>query len=211
MSETATETANNPTEATTSSEAPATTTATATSETGTQQQQGEQQGTQQAAETEKSKPEGAPEKYDFKAPEGKEYDSSLLDNFSEAAKEANLTQDAAQKLLDKLAPAVATRQAEQIEALKTSWADATKADKEIGGDKLQENLAIAKKAYDTFASPELRKLLEDTGLGNHPEMIRAFVKAGKAISEDTFVSGAPNNKGSVNAAAVLYDQTPKKE
>jgi len=30
-----------------------------------------------------------------------------------------------------------------------------------------------------------------TGLGNHPEVIRAFYKAGKAISEDRFIPGSP--------------------
>lgn len=219
MAETATETANNPTEPTSATEAPGTTLVTATEVPSTQQQQGEPAKTQPITEGDKpvteekpateTKLEGAPEKYDFKAPEGKEYDSAVLDTFSEAAKEANLTQDAAQKLLEKVAPALASRTQEQIEALTTGWIDSTKADKEIGGDKLPENLGFAKKALDTFGTPELRKLLEDTKLGNHPEMIRAFVRAGKAISEDTFVSGSPNNKGNVNPADVLYDKTKK--
>jgi hypothetical protein len=217
MAET-TETATNPTDANTSSEASTPNTTPVADGAGTDKTAGEQPGTQTppegdkpAEKTAESKPEGAPESYDFKAPEGTTYDNVLLDNFSNAAKDANLTQDAAQKLLDKLAPSVAARQAEQIEALKTQWADETKADKEIGGEKLQENLAVAKKAMDTFATPELRKLFDDTGLGNNIGVIRFLVKAGKAISEDTFVSGAPNNKSGVNAAAVLYDNTTKKE
>jgi hypothetical protein len=42
---------------------------------------------------------------------------------------------------------------------------------------------------DAFATPELRTLLNESGLGNHPEIIRAFYRAGKAISEDGFVAG----------------------
>lgn len=157
------------------------------------------------------KPEGAPEAYEqFKAPEGKEYDPHVLEQFSTAAKEANLSQDAAQKLLDKVAPALQERQTQQADALKSQWLNDSKSDKEFGGEKIQENLSIAKKSLDTFGSPELRKLLEDTGLGNHPEVIRFFYKSGKAISEDaSFVGGNAPAKGGLNAAAVLYDNTRK--
>ena len=43
---------------------------------------------------------------------------------------------------------------------------------------------------DAFATPEFRQLLEQTGMGNHPEVIRTFYRAGKAISEDGLVSGS---------------------
>lgn len=156
-----------------------------------------------------AKPEGAPETYEFKAPEGKEYDAAVLDTFSKAAKEANLTQDAAQKLLEGMAPALVERQLEQVKAIQTGWAEASKTDKEFGGDKLQENLAVAKKAVETYATPELRKLFDDTGLGNHPEVIRMLFKIGKGMSEDKFVAGgAP--KGAADLAAKLYPNSPQK-
>jgi len=43
---------------------------------------------------------------------------------------------------------------------------------------------------DKFGTPELTKLLNASGMGNHPEIIRAFYRAGKAISEDSFVGGS---------------------
>lgn len=150
---------------------------------------------------------GAPEKYEFKAPEGKEYDSNLLAAFEAGAKEANLPQDAAQKLLDQMSPKLQERQAEQITATKQEWFEASKSDKEFGGDKLEVNLGIAKKALDAFGSPELNKLLVSTGLGNHPELIRMMFKAGKALSEDTFVAGTAPTRASTDRAAVLYNGT----
>ena len=66
-----------------------------------------------------------------------------------------------------------------------------KVDKEIGGEKFTENLALARKALESFGTPELQDVLNMTGLGNHPEVIRAFYKAGKAISEDRFIPGTP--------------------
>lgn len=131
-----------------------------------------------------------PEKYEFKAPEGKDFDPAVIGQFSEVAKELGLSQDAAQKILDKMGPTIASRQAEAIEAARTEWANASTNDKEFGGDKLTENLAVAKKALDSFGSPELRTLLNESGLGNHPEVIRFMVRAGKAISEDGFVPGS---------------------
>lgn len=201
-------------------------TQTAPQQTEGQAAGGEQAGQQQAADGQKpqegqaaeqdnqgevgakadEKPAGAPEKYEFKAPEGATYDDAVIGAYSEIAKELNLPQESAQKMLDKVAPVIAERQAEQIKAAQTAWADSAKADKEFGGDKLTENLGIAKQALDTFGTPELKALLNESGLGNHPEIIRAFYRAGKATSGDTFVGGrAPT--GPRDAAAVLYGKS----
>lgn len=190
-----TEAAATTTEGTAASEPTAQQAATAAAEGGQQQATTEQttdgqqaEGAKPAAETE-DKPQGAPEAYEFKAPEGAAFDEAVIGAFSEVAKELDLPQDAAQKVLDKMAPVIQARQAEQLSAAREEWAAATRADKEIGGDKLAENLALAKKARDQFTTPEFRELLEASGLGNHPEVIRVFVKVGKATSEDGFVAG----------------------
>ena len=139
------------------------------------------------------KPTGAPENYeDFKAPEGIALDAEMATEFKSLAKELNLPQDAAQKVADlgaKMAQKWAGQQTEAIQKAHADWIGGTKADKEIGGDKLPENIAVAKKALDAFGTPELRTLLNESGLGNHPEVIRVFYRAGKAISEDRMVTG----------------------
>jgi hypothetical protein len=151
---------------------------------------------------------GAPEKYEFKPAEGKAaYDSNLIAAFEAGARNANMPQLAAQKLLDSMSPVLAERQSEQVTAIRKEWFDASSADKEFGGANLVPNLAVAKKALDTFGSPELSKLLVSTGLGSHPEMIRLMFRAGKALSEDTFVAGTGPAAGQVKASAVLYDKT----
>ena len=187
------QTAADPQQATTTTEAQATTETTAT-----QQQAGEQAAQGQKAEGEQ-KPEGAPESYEFKAEEGQAFDDQVIGAFSEVAKELNLSQDAAQKVLDKMAPVIASRQAEQISAAQAAWTESAKTDKEYGGEKLTENLAVAKQALDQFGTPELRTLLNESGLGNHPEIIRAFYRAGKAISQDRFVSGAGGTASQADA------------
>ena len=219
MTETAT--ATNPIEATPSTEAPAATLlAAATSDAGTTQQTqttqtpaAETTETQEPAaqKTEETPAPVVPEKYEFKAPEGTEFDPAILESYSGAAKEAGLTQDAAQKLIEKMAPALASRQAAQITAIQEEWKAAAIADKEFGGAKLQENLGVVRKATDTFPSGvALRALLEQTGLGSHPDVLRYLYHVGKAVSADTFVGGSSAGTGKLNPSAVLYDKTPQK-
>ena len=79
------------------------------------------------------------------------------------------------------------QQPEFIKAQTDAWIAAVKADKELGGDRLAENLATAKKALNALGSPQLQELLDKSGLGSHPDLIRAFYKAGKMIAEDGVV------------------------
>lgn len=135
-------------------------------------------------------PKGAPESYaDFSAPEGVELDQDVLGNLKTIAKELNLTQENAQRIVD-LGVQMQQKQSEAWQAQVEKWVGEVKSDKEIGGDKLPENLGIARKAVDAFGSPELKALLDSSGLGNHPLMIKTFVNIGKAISEDGFVTSS---------------------
>lgn len=129
-----------------------------------------------------------PEKYEFEAPEGVELDGVAVGEFSELAKELKLPQAEAKRVVD-VAIKMAQRQAEETAKTVKGWADQCKADKEFGGDNLDANVAIAQKAIDTFGTPELKAILSQSGWGNHPEFVRFAYKAGKAISDDTFVKG----------------------
>ncbi|GJA00438.1 peptidase [Enterobacter cloacae] len=152
------------------------------------------------------KQEGAPEKYEFKPAEGQELDTSALEQFEPIARELNLTNEQAQKMVDlygtKILPMVQQQQAEAWQKTTEQWAADVKADKEIGGDKLTANLSAAQRALDLFGSPALKEYLEGTGLGNHPELVKTFIKIGKAMSEDGMVDGS--NQGQRSAAEVLY-------
>jgi hypothetical protein len=103
-------------------------------------------------------------------------------------KEANipLTGGLAQKLIDleqsrmaRLQESATAAQEEQVKA----WEAASRADKEFGGDKFDANLTAAQEALDALATPELRDLLQKSGMGNHPEMLRLFVKLAPLVRE----------------------------
>lgn len=145
----------------------------------------------------------APEVYDFKSAEGK-VQPAVLAKFEGVARELGLSQEAAIKLIDSVGPEMANAMKSSQEAQIAKWAEDSKSDKEFGGEKLGENMAIAKKALDKFGSPELKDMLDKTGLGNHPELIRAFFRAGQQISSGSFVPSGQGQGGKVSAASKLY-------
>ncbi|EJJ0660961.1 peptidase [Cronobacter sakazakii] len=155
---------------------------------------------------ETKKPEGAPEKYELTAGEGVELDAAALKEFEPIARELNLSNEQAQKLVDvyasKILPLVNQQQLEAWQKQGEEWQQAIKADKEIGGDKLTSSISAAQRAIDQFGTPELKEYLEASGLGNNPALVRFCVQVGKAMSEDNMVTGG--NQGQRSAAEVLY-------
>lgn len=177
-------------------------------------QGGEPQGQAPAGEQPKTeeKPQGAPEAYEFAMPEGYELNKEVSGEFEAYARDLNLPQDKAQAVVDmgvKLMQSAQAKQAEAYQQTQKEWREAVVNDKELGGAALAENLSYAAKVLDTFA-PDLRAVLDETGLGNHPAFVKAFVKIGKAISEDRLVGGAQQSPGAVSdPAAKLFPSMNK--
>ena len=166
-----------------------------------QDQQDSDESSVESETSEQEAKEGAPETYEFNdkvadAPEV--LDPEVLTAFGEVAKELDLPQDAAQKVLDKVAPVIQARQAEQVEKARVEWAEESKSDDEFGGETFETNLEVAKTALNAFGTDPFKQLLSESGLGNHPEVIRFMYRAGKAISEDSYVgnSQGANAQGS---------------
>lgn len=183
-----------------------------TPEAGNQGAAGEQTTSktaeEQAAE-EAAKPAAEAEiVYEFKAPEGVVLDQARVEKFTAMAKDLKLPADKAQALVD-IATEVEVQRAQQFEAMKAAWADEIANDKALGGDKLDQTLATAKKVYSLLPAEEatsFKAMLDASGFGNHPSMVRLLHAVGMALSEDKFVPGstAPP-KGS--AASSFYDNS----
>lgn len=165
------------------------------------------------AKAEEAKPErAAPESYEFKAPDGVELNPALLGEFEGLARELNMPQDEAQAIVERMTPKIQARmQAQQIEIMaqaRADWLQQIEADAEIGGAAKQASQASAAKALHQFGTPELRALLKDSGLEAHPEVVRFFSRAGKAISEDSFVSGRPPTKSTAQSLYGASNMNP---
>ena len=144
--------------------------------------------------------------YKFDTPEGVTLDEGDLTEFKTIAKDLKLPADAAKKFVD-LAVKREVARAEAFAKQVSDWETAVKADKELG---TPENLATAKRAIDTFGTPELRDLLNSSGMGNHPEVIRLALKIGQAISEDKIVAGRSGGIAPPrDHASILYGNSPK--
>lgn len=128
----------------------------------------------------------------FDLPEGVEIDSEVMSNAAELFKDAGLTKEQAQKFVD-MQVALNEKSNASNEAVRNDWADKAKSDKEYGGDKFNESVGIAMQAVEKFGTPELKQMLNETGVGNHPEMIRLLKRVGDLTREDnpTNVNGTP--------------------
>lgn len=164
---------------------------------------GEEPAEQAGSTTPESDSETPEPVYEFKAPEGVAMDEVTLDTFTETAKELELPPESTQKLLDKMGPVIAAqnqkRLAQFVAETRKTWATASRSDPEFGGDDLAKNLGMADKAVKTYGTPELLKVLNETGLGDHPEVLRAFYRIGKTLSEDGFVAGAGSGQPRIDA------------
>lgn len=143
-----------------------------------------------------------PEIYEIKLDDGQALDAEALEVVDPVLRELALNNEQANKLAkawpalqEKMAARFAAQSEEaqitELNRLSTEWEGQSVADPEIGGapEVMGPKMALAAKARDQFASPELVKLLTATRLGNHPEVLRLFHKVGVAISESSFVRG----------------------
>lgn len=154
-----------------------------------------------------------PEKYDLKLPDGAPLDAAHLEAVASFAKDAKLPQDVAQKMVERDVQMVAQvfEKAQADWKAKTeAWLESSKTDKEIGGDKFTPMTKAANDVIAKYGSPELRKLMDETGAGNHPEFIRIFARLGQAMADDKMTlpagggTGAPAGDVYQRAASQLY-------
>ena len=135
-----------------------------------------------------SEAEGIPETYDLASviPEGFEMDEARMESFTALAKEAGLSQENASKLAAYgIQIAQETAQAVQQEFVSrvNTWGEQTKT--ELGAE-YNATVQLAATGVEVLERqiPELRAMLNETGAGNHPIMVKAMAAIGKLVAED---------------------------
>lgn len=148
----------------------------------------------------------APEKYEF-ALDGFEIDATVMDQFDPVFRELDLTNEQATKLAQGYAQ-IRQKEAAEWQAQVSGWAEAVKSDAEIGGDKLPDMAASAVRVIGLYGTPELRNFLNETGYGNHPELVRVFARIGNALpKEDRVVEGEPTGSAPKTIEERMYGTT----
>lgn len=166
----------------------------------------EADGTETTLLTEKE-PEGektdgetrnAPEEYEpFTTPNESPMDQEVLGEFQALAKGLDLSQEQAQSLVDLQARyAVKVQESATKEHKQTidQWRKDTERDPEFGGGKLKETLASAQRVLTRFADKDFSELLNASGLGNHPALVRLLAKVDAVTKDDTLIEGTPAGK-----------------
>ena len=167
----------------------------------------EQTEEEKAAAEAQAKLYGAPEG-DYEVtdlPEGMEIDKDALAVVTPIAKELNLSNEGFNKLAgvyaEKIIPGVQAKVTEGIErevaAKHAEWAGEAQTmiaeDPVFKGKKLAEVQQMSAKTLDRFFGEEMRQFLAETGLGNHPAMVKGMYLIGTQIAEDTtFERGGPS-------------------
>jgi hypothetical protein len=136
-------------------------------------------------------------------PEGFTFADADKEAFVTFAKENNLTQEQAQKLLDRDV-GFAETQNKAIEAQVEKWKHEVAADPELGN---AENMGVAKEGLERFATAELRQMLSETNLGNHPLVLKHFHALGKLAAQDKFVNAQAPARAPKTLAERLYGST----
>lgn len=146
---------------------------------------------------------------EFKVPEGIELDKEAMEAFIPIAKELKLSQEDAQKIVDIHNKVIQDSQAQftkAVEDMQDGWLSASLKDPEIGGDKFDGVVETVQNFFKGYNDPELNELLNQTGIVNHPSVLKFLHNVATASKEDN-LSGGGNNvpaKEELSAAKTLF-------
>lgn len=143
-----------------------------------------------------------PETYDLTVPEGSRVDDEDRTQVEQMAKTAGWSNDEAQAALDELHA--------QLDAQATRWLTQTQADRDYGGEHLEQSQRFAKLAINRLR-PEghprrasFLRFLNKGGAGNHLEVVAFLADLGKAMGEDSPAAGISGGRTSADDAATFF-------
>lgn len=134
-----------------------------------------------------------------------ERDRSLVRSIG---KSLGLTNEQARKLLSDGTAIIAKERAQERKEILAQWSNEILNDKEIGGVNFSKTRNNLYRVMKNYGGQDVLDVLNATGLGSHPAIVRMFNRIGNALSEDNnFVRGQPAPK-KVNPLDLIYDNSP---
>lgn len=139
-------------------------------------------------------------------------DKTLLDSFKNFALENKMSIATAKKIahfydeqMQKSNATTLAKSHEEQMKMRSICAN----DPEIGGAKFHENVRLAKAGIRRFDNEgNLAKILDETGFGSHPEVLRFMHRVGKAFAESPMTSGAKPTR-ELTTAELFYPSMRK--
>lgn len=152
---------------------------------------------------------------DIKLADGFTIDDAAAKEFTEIMNDAALTPQArAQKLVDlqtKLAAEGAESATKAWDTLQDDWKAKTMADPDVGGTKNAKVMTdigalidSTGKLFSASASTEFRQVMDLTGAGNHPIVVKYLNYFASKLNEGGPVKGDPVPVSEQSAAKVLF-------
>lgn len=162
---------------------------------------------------------GAPESYDYseiELPENMVLDEELVNQFNPIAKELNLSNKSANKLMC-LGVELAKKNFAGVENIASELQNAERLSyekllvedtefKAFSDEQYDQYLSVANTGIKAVATPEFQELVKAKGLTKHPAFIKTFHAIGKLCSNDRVPNGEPVGK-SERPADILYNKT----
>lgn len=163
---------------------------------------------------------GAPEAYSFEGvefAEGVEFDKEAFDALEPVLRELNMPQEAATSLVkgyaEKLVPMIEARTKQAIDdqgdELRANLARDLQADQIVGGKHLPESKAMAAKALahalpNAAEREQFNTFMNESGLGNHPMLMRVIASFGHTLSEASNPAAAGAETSEPTAKEIFY-------
>jgi hypothetical protein len=129
-----------------------------------------------------------PEGYTPDLQEGSEkfIDAETMDVIRKAAWDSGTSNQAFSTTVKAVVDAMESRLAQSLQQGEAAL-------KEEFGDKYDENLSIAQRFVKEACSPEFLEIMDTTGLGNNPVVLKEFINLGKKTMADTLIKGQVAN------------------
>lgn len=140
----------------------------------------------------------APDAYKVELPEDlpdpvkAQFSDQNIASFYQTAHQLGLTQDQVAGLAKWQAENTASQFQAAEQASQQSLEEAERAMRQEFGRGYDQNIRAAQRAIEDYGGDELAAILDQTGLGNNPAVIKAFAKIGKAMTSDKDLLGAQN-------------------
>lgn len=146
----------------------------------------------------------------LKVPKDSQLSAAAVDEIVAFAKAHGLSQEQAQAHLERevrVRSGVRAEIQKEVDAKVNEWTEESENDKEFGGDKFKETQVRCNALLKKHGSEKFVKALIESGLSNHPEVIRFMNRVAKTMDPDQLIlAGAQvTDSGEKDAASILYD------
>lgn len=149
---------------------------------------GEQPAAAKPAETKVEQPAAI----ELKLPKDSLLSADHVKELADFATANGIKPEIAQQMLENQSKAVAAHQAKMVQSHLDDvqkWDKELTADPEIGGEKIEANMDLGRRALEKFGSKELIETLRSTGYNSFPPLVKFMVSIGKAMGEDRIATG----------------------